>query len=594
MDRAELREHALTQILDPLVSLAFSLRSSPGVYAMLLGSGVSRSASIPTGWEVVLDLIRRTAAAQATDPGKAPDRWYADKYGKEAGYSDLLDGLCRTQIERQQLLKGYFEPNAEERDQRLKLPTAAHHAVAELMEAGLVRVVVTTNFDRLLEQALEQRGIVPVVIGSADQATGMIPLTHQKHCIIKIHGDYLDTRILNTEDELATYDPAMATLIDRVFDEFGLVVCGWSATWDHALRASIERATNRRYACFWTTIGELSGEAEAVVTSRRADVVRIKSADSFFDSLLDHVRGLEEFDRPHPLSVQAAVGAAKRYLANSEQRIRLHDLYRNAVAEAKAVWTGPAFPPHGESPTPETISARIKAYDAAGATVIALNATIGVWSRGEQDDLLVDAISEIGREQFVNGSQYTVWGSLRPYPGTVMLYAAGMASLVAKRPELLSQLLSVRTSAIGNTDKPAVSRLVALRLAENEHVTPLFGGSRRRVAMSDWLHDTLRETFRPLVAEDEDYDLLFDTFEYYFALAYVGLAVSNSGWVPVGAWAAYRHENHAIILTGLKGTEVRYGGKAFAESCDAFTRNGQSLDENVATVEGHAGRVSFY
>lgn len=75
---------------------------------MLLGSGVSRSAGIPTGWEVVLDLIRRTAAAQSEEPGDAPDRWYAEKYGKEAGYSDLLDGLCRTQIERQQLLKPTF------------------------------------------------------------------------------------------------------------------------------------------------------------------------------------------------------------------------------------------------------------------------------------------------------------------------------------------------------------------------------------------------------------------------------------------------------------------------------------------------------
>lgn len=561
---------------------------------MLLGSGVSRSAGIPTGWEVVLDLIRRTAAAQSEETGDAPDRWYADKYGKEAGYSDLLDSLCRTGIERQQLLKGYFEPDADEREQGLKVPTPAHHAVAELMEAGLVRVIVTTNFDRLLEQALEQRGIVPVVVGSSDQAIGMIPLTHQKHCIIKIHGDYLDTRILNTENELAAYDPAMATLVDRVFDEFGLVVCGWSATWDHALRTSIERATNRRYACFWTTTGELSGEASAVITSRRADVVRIKSADSFFENLLDHVRGLEEFDRPHPLSVQAAVGAAKRYLANAEQRIRLHDLYRDAVAEAKAVWTGPAFPPHGDSPTAETISARIKAYDAAGATLVALNATIGIWSRGEQDDLLVDAIGEIGREQFINGSQYTVWGNLRPYPGTLMLYAAGMASLIARRPALLSRLLSVRTSIIGNTDAAAVSNLIALRLAEAEHVAPLFGGKKHRVPMSDWLHDTLRETFRPFIAEDEDYDLLFDTFEYLFSLAFVGLEASNSGWVPVGAWAAYRHKNHELILAGLKGAEVRYGGKVFAEACVALTRNGRSLDENVAAVEAHAGKVHFY
>ena len=44
--------------------LAFSLLENKGVFAVLLGSGVSRAAQIPTGWEITLDLIRRVAAAQ--------------------------------------------------------------------------------------------------------------------------------------------------------------------------------------------------------------------------------------------------------------------------------------------------------------------------------------------------------------------------------------------------------------------------------------------------------------------------------------------------------------------------------------------------
>ncbi len=41
------------KMIEPIVSLAFSLHANKGVYALLLGSGVSRSAGIPTGWEVV-------------------------------------------------------------------------------------------------------------------------------------------------------------------------------------------------------------------------------------------------------------------------------------------------------------------------------------------------------------------------------------------------------------------------------------------------------------------------------------------------------------------------------------------------------------
>ena len=49
---------------DPITQLAFSVYENKGVFAVLLGSGLSRSAEIPTGWEITLDLVRRVAVAQ--------------------------------------------------------------------------------------------------------------------------------------------------------------------------------------------------------------------------------------------------------------------------------------------------------------------------------------------------------------------------------------------------------------------------------------------------------------------------------------------------------------------------------------------------
>jgi hypothetical protein len=39
---------------DPLTQLAFSVYENKGVFAVLLGSGLSRAAEIPTGWEITL------------------------------------------------------------------------------------------------------------------------------------------------------------------------------------------------------------------------------------------------------------------------------------------------------------------------------------------------------------------------------------------------------------------------------------------------------------------------------------------------------------------------------------------------------------
>lgn len=48
-----------------LTSIAFALQSNKGVYALLLGSGISRSAGIPTGWEIVLDLIKKASSGNS-------------------------------------------------------------------------------------------------------------------------------------------------------------------------------------------------------------------------------------------------------------------------------------------------------------------------------------------------------------------------------------------------------------------------------------------------------------------------------------------------------------------------------------------------
>jgi hypothetical protein len=64
-----------------------------------------------------------------------------------------------------------------------------------------------------------------------------------------------------THTELSVYDPALAAMLDRIFDEFGLIVCGWSGDWAIALRAAIERCLTCRFSTYWTTRGEISPKA---------------------------------------------------------------------------------------------------------------------------------------------------------------------------------------------------------------------------------------------------------------------------------------------------------------------------------------------
>ena len=90
--------------MDPLLSLAFSMQTNKGVYALLLGSGISRAAKIPTGWEVVLELIRKLALLSGEDCEPVPENWYSNKFGHAPDYSVLLDRVAKTSADRKSVV----------------------------------------------------------------------------------------------------------------------------------------------------------------------------------------------------------------------------------------------------------------------------------------------------------------------------------------------------------------------------------------------------------------------------------------------------------------------------------------------------------
>ena len=121
-----------------MTSLAVALQSGKGSFALLPGSGISRNAGIPTGWEIVLDLVERIATAEGDPFAPNLEAWFRKKYGEQPSYSLVLARLAPTSPARQQLLRSFFEPNQEEREQGLKLPSPAHKAIAELVRLGAV------------------------------------------------------------------------------------------------------------------------------------------------------------------------------------------------------------------------------------------------------------------------------------------------------------------------------------------------------------------------------------------------------------------------------------------------------------------------
>ncbi len=524
-------------MIEPIIQAAFAVQSTPGGYALLLGSGISRGAEIPTGWDVVLDLVRKVAALSGADPGADLVAFYRGEFGSDPDYGRLLEQLAGTPAERQAVLRGYFEPTDDERERGAKVPTAAHRAIARLVAARYIKVIITTNFDRLLEDALAEEGVPPYVVRGAADIPGVPPVGQLACLVVKVHGDYLDARLRNTLGELAAYEPELDALLDRLLDDHGLIVCGWSADWDEALRGAVRRIAHRRLTSFWATMHDPSTLARDLIANRGAVEIRIADADGFFVELSEKVAALADLREQPPATIELAVATAKRHLAEGSGRIRLRDLAKSETESILAVLEG--LGGDGDDPGEDEFERRILRLEIASAKLAAIVAAGAYWGDASHVAVWTEAIQRLGDRGYDQGYQHL--SALRGYAGTLVMYSGAVGALVAGSHDTLTAMLKVPVrrrddqhpaayvlEAGQSLDNGALNRLRKLR--ENKPNTRYF------VPASERVRDAVRRATIDEVPDAPRFDELMDRVEALIALAYADHrdAAGNGMWFPLG------------------------------------------------------------
>jgi hypothetical protein len=509
------------------------LHAAPGVYCLLLGSGVSRSAAIPTGWEVVLSMVERIAGVTSADTNGDPAAWYEREHGEPPDYATLLERLAPTPATRRELLQHFFEPTSEQRERGERVPTAAHHAIASLVRRGFVKVILTTNFDRLMEQALDAAGVHPTVVSSIDGIRGMVPLTHAKCVVVKVHGDYLDERIRNTTAEISAYEPELDRLLDRIFDEYGLIVCGWSGDYDAALRAAIRRAPSRRYPIYWATIDEPGAEAARLISDRGARVLRIIDADNLFPRLSDMVSVLERMGSATTLTVPLVVGTMKRYIERRES-ISRHDLMVELTDRVTSRLNDDAFHDDNGPVKPDELDVRLRRYENLLAPLTAAVVTGVYWDDAAGDEYVRSIKRILGT---ANVATFSPNKGLRLYPALYIAYAMGIASVLSDHFSALARFAREEHRRDGRSEGDRLPLLLYPENVANQATGRLIPGmSRRYTPLSDWLFDSLGPFFREYVGDVVQYETAFARFEYINALIYGAIKQrkGHSVWGPFG------------------------------------------------------------
>lgn len=499
---------------------------------MLLGSGISRAAQVPTGWEVVLDLIYKVAVLHGEDAsGEAradPEGWWHGQGHGDPRYDTLLEALAPSVNARRDLLHAYFEPvDDAEREAGIKRPTTAHRAIAELVSSGRIRLILTTNFDHLLETALAEVGVPPQVIARTDAIAGMAPFQHARATVIKLHGDYLDVQaIRNTPAELAAYEPAMNGLLARILDEYGLITLGWSGEWDTALIHAIEDCPTRRYPTYWAAYrGLMSPAAMALLATRAGHLIPIDGADSFCNDLRDKVNALARLADPPPTRA-VAVATLKRNLRPG-RHVELFDQINSITGRTIGRFTDDNYPIHIAGITNEQGTAelgrQLAGYDSDTDILAALAATAtfhAVDTNGAHtDDLVLRAVRRLAEPPRLAGASNDVLAFARRYPALRLATCVGVAAVAAGREGLLFRVMVETQSSTleySGDEVPLVWALHPSRVfGEVTGLLPQFAslGGRPRWPASRYLRISCRTALTE-VTDEREYAAAFDRYEF--------------------------------------------------------------------------------
>ena len=586
---------------EQLVQLAFALARGRGSFAMLLGSGLSSAAGIPTGWEITLDLIQRYARIGGVE---APEddwaSWYERNTGQGPTYSGVVARLAKTAVERRALLERYIEPSEDDRASGHKHPTRAHHAIAELVASGLVKVLITTNFDRLIENALRDRGIEPTIVSSPDTLAGAEPVGHGQCFLLKLHGDYKDARILNTEEELSTYPPSYDALLDRIFDEYGLIVVGWSGDWDHALRSALHRTSTRRYPVYWAHRGPLGTGASDLVQARRAVALSISDADAFLIDLGGKVRSALQPGRASPDSLKLLLSTTKRLLSGRETAIELDDLLEVETSRLIAACSAAELSPAGGWSLDE-FAQRIAKYEAAAERLAKVAGLVGRWGGGQRFSLVTSVIRSLWGDAERIGSGQPTYLALRSYPALLVFTAYSLGLVRAGEWAVLNGLLN---SELDRDHRKSVTMVPALFangwIGGDINVWRLLPEmERRHTPLQDHLFEVFNTWSADFINLEPSPEMLFERFELLCSLARFGREDEDlmadqltknphrpAVWIPYGrcVWDS-RHSSK--LLDELRAGPFREGllladfARSSSKMLDLFAQNFERITDSL-------------
>ena len=212
----------------------------------------------------------------------------------------------------------------------------------------------------------------------------------------------------------------------KVKDHYG-VECAkgiWSAGIDPEINSCLEEELlkDRKGECFFFEFDEARS---SMTFAAATQLLQLRGEESH--RIQQTVEPIEQVSEADPFSTESAVASLKRFLSEPRYKIQLADLIEETVERVIEETSGKAFALDTPRPTTETVTARIRAYERACSTLLAMATVGGRWAEEQHCDSWQPALQRLSLDSLSAG--IVLWLEMKRYPATLLLYALGLGSV---------------------------------------------------------------------------------------------------------------------------------------------------------------------
>lgn len=217
-----------------------------------LGAGASAGAGIQTAWNMIWDFKTKLYCAENGVP-LSICRNIGDPrlQAKLQSYFDAKESYpVQGDADEYAFYFERIHPDPDDRRRYIgrlvqgKVPSHGHRALAGLIRMDAIRVVWTTNFDRMVEDAVYPmvQSSGDLTISSLESASRAVDALNEGRwpLLCKLHGDFQSSRLKNIHEELRHQEIDHQYALEDACRRFGLAVVGYSGR-DDSVMTVLER-----------------------------------------------------------------------------------------------------------------------------------------------------------------------------------------------------------------------------------------------------------------------------------------------------------------------------------------------------------------